>query len=222
MTLPGNWRQQDSEITTPLSPFTVYKWLGALQGAFQRANRNAGRACIRSVVPAERLLTTNPWNEFTWIPKPQATVRYFTGEDLIDFLTYLRTTWPVVTAGELMAKVLLWSWRRRQEVAGLTWDSLRLVDDECHLFMEGKWRVEKWFRIPRLLYDELVAHRTSSPFVSAAWSDQLGTHHISQGRADIAAKIRGIARRTPVVGSTSECPTGPRARAPSTCSARRR
>ncbi|MFM7109271.1 MAG: hypothetical protein ACKOZU_11870 [Planctomycetaceae bacterium] len=60
LTLPRNWRQAHSKIATPLSPFTVYKWLGALQGAFQRANRNAGRACIRSVVPAERLLTANP------------------------------------------------------------------------------------------------------------------------------------------------------------------
>ncbi|MGI9177589.1 MAG: hypothetical protein ACR2IT_07010, partial [Pirellulales bacterium] len=191
LTLPRNWRQAHSKIATPLSPFTVYKWLGALQGAFQRANRNAGRACIRSVVPAERLLTTNPWNEFAWIPKPEATVRHFTGEELVDFLAHLRTAWPTVTAGELMLKVFLWSWGRRQEVAGLTWDALRLVDDECHLFMAGKWRVEKWFRIPRPVYDELLAHRTSSPFVFAAWSDQLRSHHISQGRADIAAKIRG-------------------------------
>lgn len=196
LTLPRNWRQKHSEITTPLSPFTVYKWLGALQGAFQRANRNAGRTCIRSVVPAERLLTTNPWNEFNWIPKPEATVRHFTGEELIDFLTYLRTAWPTVTAGELMLKVLMWSWGRRQEVAGLTWDSLRLVDDECHLFMEGKWRVEKWFRIPRPVYDELLAHRTSSPFVFAAWCDQLRTHHSNQGRADIAAKIREYSPET--------------------------
>lgn len=191
LTLPRNWRQPHSKITTPLSPFTVYKWLGALQGAFQRANRNAGRTCIRSVVPAERLLTANPWNEFSWIPKPKATVRHFTGEELIDFLTYLRTAWPTVTVGVSMLQVLTWSWGRRQEVASLTWDSLRLVDDECHLFMEGKWRVEKWFRIPRPVYDELVAHRTSSPFVFSALSDQLRAHHINQGRADIAAKIRG-------------------------------
>jgi hypothetical protein len=190
LTLPRNWRQPHSKITDPLSPFTVYKWLGALQGAFQRANRNAGRTCIRSVVPDDRLLESNPWNEFTWIEKPKAEVRHFTDEELLDFLRYLRTAWPTVTCGEAMLTVFLWSWARRKEVAGLTWDSLRLVDNECHIYMEGKWRVEKWFRIPKPVYEELLAFRTSSPFVFAKWADQVREHHIARGRPDIAKKVR--------------------------------
>lgn len=222
LTLPRNWRQPRSRITSPLSSFTVYKWLGALQGAFQRANQNAGRTCIRSVVPPERLLYSNPWNEFTWIPKPKATVKHFTGDDLLDCLAYFKSEWPIVTAGEAMLKVFLWSWGRRKEVSVLTWDCVRFVDDECHIFMEGKWRVEKWFRIPKHLYAELLAVRTSSPYIFAEWADQVREHHIALGRPTLPGRFVITLRVMRGVGSTSVWPTGPRARVPFTCFVRLR
>jgi len=47
-----------------------------------------------------------------------------------------------------MLKVFVWSWARREEVAGLKWDDLRVVEDEIHFDTVGKWGIEKWFRIP--------------------------------------------------------------------------
>ncbi len=38
---------------------------------------------------------------------------------------------------------------------------------------EGKWGVEKWFRIPERLYQELLRIKMDSPFVFAAYNGQL-------------------------------------------------
>ena len=58
-------------------------------------------------------------------------------------------------------------------MAGLTWDSLRLVGNECHFEIIGKWGIERWFRLPEAVYQELLGFRTSSPFVFAAYTEQL-------------------------------------------------
>src|SRR5262249_6534307 len=57
---PKNWRQQYPKGKKPdeaerISPNTVLKWSRALQAAFQRANRNAGKKCVRGVVPQSKL-----------------------------------------------------------------------------------------------------------------------------------------------------------------------
>ena len=80
--------------------------------------------------------------------------------------------------GVLAAKVFLWSACRKLEVAGLTWDSFRPVGSECHFEIVGKWGVERWFRLPETLCQELVAIRNGSPFVFAAYTDQLRLFHI--------------------------------------------
>ncbi len=77
----------------------------------------------------------------------------------------------------LATKVFLWSCCRKLEVAGLTWDSLRLVKDEVHFEVVGKWGVERWSRILDSLYRDLLAQRTASPFVFAAYSDQIRRVH---------------------------------------------
>ena len=51
---------------------TVRKWLVALQAASERANDNAGRKCVRGVVPPDRLLKSNPWHRFTRLSRGRA------------------------------------------------------------------------------------------------------------------------------------------------------
>ena len=48
------------------------------------------------------------------------------------------------------------------------------MGNEYHFEIEGKWGVERWFRIPEALYQELLGFRTkSSPFVFAIYLTQL-------------------------------------------------
>jgi hypothetical protein len=61
----------------------------------------------------------------------------------------------------------------REEIAALSWPQLRAVGDEYHFESVGKRGVEKWFRVPEGLYRELRALRTDSPYVFAAYNDQL-------------------------------------------------
>src|SRR5437660_1425260 len=69
-----------------VSPNTVLKWSRSLQAAFERANRNAGRKCVRGVVDERRLLTVNPWNQFTWIGGRSKPIRQFDMDELLSFL----------------------------------------------------------------------------------------------------------------------------------------
>lgn len=179
----------------------VLKWSKALRAAFNRANANAGTKCIRNVVPPEKLLTHNPWEEFNWIEdKSEKEVRQFSPDELVSIIGFFEQKYPAVTVAKLAAQVFfLWSCARRDEIADLEWARLRTIGDEIHFDMVGKWRVRKWFRIPPRLYDELLAVRTDSKYVFAAYTDQLRLHHQSgprpwqskQVRADFASKNFG-------------------------------
>ena len=85
---PKNWRKQypksQKEVAT-LSPNTVLKWSRALQAAFERANRNAGRKWVRGVVDEQKLLTDNPWKQFTWIDGTRKPIRQFDAAELLSF-----------------------------------------------------------------------------------------------------------------------------------------
>ena len=191
--LPRNWRSQHPKSKPEprtISAGTVHKWLVALRAAFERANDNAGRKCVRGVVPPERLLKSNPWQRFTWIKPPAKKIEQFKGEELLELLQHLRKSWPGVTAAEAMLKVYVWSWARREEVAGLRWEDLRVVGEEVHFDTIGKWGVEKWFRIPRSLHDELLALRTDSPFVFARLMDQIREFHATEGRKSAARMVK--------------------------------
>lgn len=178
LTLPRNWRKKypnskkDEEVTT-IRANTIVKWSRVLQAAFQRANQNAGKKCVRGVVLAGKLLRENPWSQFTWIEGENRPIRQFDSEELLSLLKYFEVKWPGVSVGSLMAKVCLWSQCRRTEVTSLTWDQLRQVGSEHHFEIIGKWGVEKWFRVPDTLYHELVSVRTDAPHVFAAHVQQL-------------------------------------------------
>lgn len=170
---------------------TVIKWSIALRAAFNRANVGAGRACVRNVVPPDKLLTRNPWDEFNWIEnKSDVEIRQFTPDELTSIIDFFEQKYSVVTVARLAAQTFFWSCARREEIAGLEWASLRISGEEVHFDIVGKWRVRKWFRIPTRLYEELVALRTDSQYVFAVYPDQLRLHHQSGPRPWLSAKVR--------------------------------
>ena len=83
---------------------------------------------------------------------------------------------------------------------GLKWASCRIVGGEIHFETVGKWGVEKWFRFPHGLYEELQAIKTDSPFVFAAYNQQARLFHLKHNRptdADLVTKefsIENLAR----------------------------
>lgn len=214
LTLPNNWRRRPVEKRRPVkhyseharerrqrsgeldpcdalprySPNNVLRWSRSLQAAFERANRNAlKRKCVRGVVDAEKLLTSNPWNQFTWIEGTRRPIRQFDGMELVSILDYLREKWSGVPIAATAAKVFLWSGCRKLEIAGLSWDSLRLVGNECHFEIVGKWGVERWFRLPEAVYQELLRYRTKSPYVFAAYNEQL--RHFRTHKANLITAL---------------------------------
>ena len=160
-----------------VSPNTVLKWSRMLQAGFERVNRNAGKKCVRGVIPESKFLTSNPWSQFTWIEGVETPIQHFDANELVSFVAYLEGQWAEVPVGALATKVLLWSCCRKLEVAGLKWDDLRIVEGQVHFEVVGKWGVERWFRIPEPLYRQMLACRTDSPFVFAAYVDQITKVH---------------------------------------------
>lgn len=151
----------------------MLKWSRALQAAFERANRTAGKKCVRGVVGENKLLTDNPWKQFTWIEGTNRPIRQFDGEELLSFLDYLEQHWEGLTVAVVVAKVFLWSQARRTEVANLRWSHLKSYGNEHHFEIVGKWGVDKWFRLPESLYSDLLSERTDSDFVFEKHTAQL-------------------------------------------------
>lgn len=173
-----------------LSADTVVKWSVALQAAFERANRNGGKKCVRGVVPESRLLTDNPWRHFTRIEGFDREIRQFDDSELLALLDYFDSGWPGVTAAPAFLKVMLWSWARRHEVSSLRWSDERRVGHECHFESVGKWGRTKWFRLPDGLRAELDPLRGDSDFVFATFSSQLRGFHLGKGKQFGANRVR--------------------------------
>jgi hypothetical protein len=168
---------------------TVIKWSVALQAAWERASRSGGKKCIRGVVDERKLLADNPWKQFPWIEGFDRPIRQFDAAELLGLLDHLEAKWAGVTVACLLAKVLLWSSCRRSEAAALSWDQLRVVGSEKHFHVVGKWAVKKWFRIPDGLYEELLAIRTKSPYVFAAYATQLRKFYEKSKRPGTASVV---------------------------------
>jgi hypothetical protein len=94
-----------------------------------------------------------------------------------------------VTVATAVAKVLVWSGCRREEIMGLVWDSLRALDGEYHFAVVGKWGVKKWFRVPGDLYQELLSFRTGNSFVFAGYNEQLRRYYRSSNRPGTAGMV---------------------------------
>jgi hypothetical protein len=193
LSLPRNWRcdypKRKRDGVATLSPNTVLKWSRCLQAAFQRSCHNAGRKCVRGVVSESKLLTSNPWMQFSWIEGTIPAKRRFGDDELISILDYFEGDWGTVPAATLFAKVSLWIWGRRAEVARLAWEDLRIVGTEYHFDFIGKRGVRKWARIPNRLYQELIEARTDSPYVFAAFTKQL-RHHYKGKNPGVESSVR--------------------------------
>jgi hypothetical protein len=183
-------KNKSSESTVQISPNTVLKWSRALSAAFERANLNSGAKCVRGVVPKERLLTENPWQQFTWIEGRSRPKRHFDKAELILVLDHFETDWQGVSFAPAFLKVLLWSWARRDEVSRLKWSQLREVGREHHFESVGKWGVRKWFQIPNDLFAEMNMLRRNSPFVFGIYGEQLNDFHLRAGNKSAANRVR--------------------------------
>jgi integrase len=161
----------------------------ALQAAWERASRAGGKKCVRGVVDERKLMPDNPWKHFPWIEGYERPIRQFDGDELLSLLAYLEQKWAGVTVAPLLAKVLLWSSARRSEVVGLNWEQLREVGTEKHFHVVGKWGVRKWFRVPDGLYEELLAVRTGSRYVFAAYTAQLRRFYEGSTRPGAAKMV---------------------------------
>lgn len=184
-----NRRAKQGEINS-LSSNTVVKWSVALKAAFERANRNSGQKCVRGVVPNEKLLTENPWSQFTWIEGSEKPKRHFNEQELMSLLEYFEKQWVGLSFAPAYIKVCLWSWARREEISNLKWDSLRNVGREVHFDSVGKWGVRKWFRLPENLVTEIEALKNDSPFVFGCYPKQLKAFHIKHGKKSAASNVR--------------------------------
>lgn len=184
--MPKNWRHQqlprEGERRTAelISPNTVLKWSRQLQASFERANRNAQKKrWVRGFVEEQKLLTSNPWNQFTWIDGRARDKRHYDDEELLSLLTFFETRWKPVPAAAGAAKVFLWSACRKMEVASLSWGSLRPIEGEYRFDIIGKRGIRRWFRVPEAVHQDMLALRTDSPFVFAAYTEQLRQFYAS-------------------------------------------
>lgn len=180
LAMPKDWRRPyaKEDCQEKISPNTVLKWSRELMAACERANRNAGKKCIRGVVAEEKLLESNPWLRFAWLVEGvERPVRQFDAEELLSLLTFVETRWIGVSTGAAAFKALLWSGLRREELSRLSWNATRIVEGEQHFEVIGKRGVRRWFRLPDQLNRELAGLRTESPFVFAAYTEQLQRHH---------------------------------------------
>lgn len=191
---PKSWRltypRAKREDVATLSPNTVAKWSRALTAAFERANVNAGRKCVRGVVPSAKLLTSNPWSQFTPIECIEKDKRHLTNDELNSILDFFENGWRGVPALTAAVKTLLWTSARLGELAELSWSQLRNVGSECHFRIVGKCGVEKWARVPDGLMGELRAFRTDNSFVFAAYSSQLRSFYLQADERRFAEKVR--------------------------------
>jgi len=201
--LPSNWRRRTGEQAVhgdtngdadrshedTLSPSTIVKWSTALRAAFERANRNAGKKCVRGVIPNERLLSENPWKQFTWIKRVTRKIRHFSFTDLASLLDWFDANWSGVTVAPAYIKVMLWSWARRSEVSELKWSDDRSMLSEYHFKSIGKRGVTKWFRIPSSLRQELESIRCESDYVFGDYSRQLREFHLRNGNNRAASQV---------------------------------
>ena len=171
------------------SPHTILRWSSSLQAAFERANINGGKKCIRGVVDNTKLLTSNPWRAFTWIEGADKPIRQFSPEELVSILDWFESKWVGVRVATAATKGFLWLWCRLSELASLKWDDLRIVGDEFHFEIIGKWGVQKWARVPDALYREMVAFKTASQYVFSAYNEQVRQNFKSRGMALFAANV---------------------------------
>lgn len=138
-----------------------------------------------------KLLTENPWGQFSWVQASEKNLRPFDERELLAFLDHFEAQWSGFAVPLLMGKTFLWSSGRRRGIAGLKWADLRQVGGEYHFDVVCKWGVRKWFRVPDRLHRGLEAIHTDSPFVFGAYPTELRRFYDGQRRSRDTGNIRG-------------------------------
>lgn len=200
---PKNWRvryaennrsrkaRKSAEDIGKIRPDTVDKWSRTLCAAFERANINAGRKCVRGIVASHKLLKSNPWIQFTRIETSGREIRHFNEEELLSLLDYFEQEWKGVSVAASFIKMCLWTSCRREEISELRWSHFRRVSStELHFYVKGKWRVERWVRLPSKVVEQVESFRTKSDFVFDAYSQQLHRFYLKRGRNSAAKRVR--------------------------------
>ena len=180
-----------SKYDRPYGKTTVHKTLSHMSASFNRCNRNSGKKCVRGVVPPERLLEFNPFEQIQWVEPDEKAIRQFSPDELKAFFTYKYLGGcPLVC---LFAKASIWGCGRLEEMTELRWDWL---DSEGYVTIpdeKAKWGKGKTFRIPPALVAELQGHRNGSPFVWAGYVEQLRAYHRTTGGNSSALKVKSFA-----------------------------
>ena len=140
-------------------------------------------------MPDQKLLKTNPWRRFTWIEGFDKQIRHFDGEELISLLDYFRSHWPGVSVAEMLRKSVPLVMGKKTGNRRIEMGRRPKCRLERHFESVGKWGVDKWFRIPQELYDDLLAVRMDSPFVFAAFNEQLRQFHKCGPRPWLANRV---------------------------------
>jgi len=180
-----------SKFRRPYGRTTVYKTLSHMSASFNRCDRNSGKKCVRGVVPSERLLEANPFEQIQWVQPDAKPIRQFDRGELKSLFG-----WKFIGGCPLLslfAKVSLWACGRLEEMTELRWDWL---DSEGYITIPGmkaKWGKGKTFRIPNDLAAELHSYRNGSPFVWAGYVEQLRDFHKTTGHGASALKVKAFA-----------------------------
>src|SRR4051794_26803168 len=77
-----------SKYGTPYTANTIRKTLAHMAASFNRCRRGSGKKCVRGVVPAGKLLATNPFEEVGWVEADAPEPRHFTKDELKAFLRW--------------------------------------------------------------------------------------------------------------------------------------
>ena len=114
---------------------------------------------------------------------------HFSAGELLSVLDYFEHQWPGVDSLAPTVKTALWTWARVAELANLSSGSLRIVDQESHFEIVGKWGVERSDRIPDGLLYDLQRLRTSNRFVFAAYNQELRSFYLSRNQSRFAERV---------------------------------
>lgn len=177
-----------SKNGTPFGATTIHKTLAHMSASFNRCRPSAGKRCVRGVVPAEKLLEVNPFEEVQWVEVKAPNPRQFSPTELKAFLNwkYLASC-PLIG---LFAKVSLWSCGRIEEMTELRW---AWIDAEGYMSIpddHAKWGKGKTVRIPHSLLTELERFKTNGMYVWSGYAEQLRLYHRTEGHHGSAHRVK--------------------------------
>ena len=166
---------------------TVRRTLGHMSASFNRCRITAGKKCQRGIVPPERLLTVNPFEQVGWLDGSQRVKRHLSHAELRALLSWrMFGSSPLISA---VLKVSVWGCGRIEEITELRWDWISNDGIICVPDDMAKWGQGRQFRIPTALCRELENFRSKSPFVWDATIAELRVYHIQRGGKGSAVQL---------------------------------